>query len=255
MARHRDRLRPFENAYERRIYRELRQYGGLIAAQIENGTNPYTFIINGQILPKSGMQKIIRNLYDKTGAFFIGTTYRDLTRMKITAPKVDPSQWGMAMDKYFTNEASTKIVTIVKTQEDEIKGIIKSALTKGAEEGLGIDQISRNITKDLKGKEYALKSRFNAKRIARTEVNNAATMAKFEQANTVGHLLLKSWSETGVNTRPSHLNVRGQNGEKYIGMDELFVVGNSLMRAPGDSSGGVEEVVNCRCDLDFKRKN
>lgn len=251
---HRDRLRPFENKYSKEIAKEIRSYGVFIANQIDNDYDPHTFLLNGEMLPAAGMSLLLRDMYNKTGLHFIKTTHNQLRRLGIKTGLIDSSIWNNQMNAFFENEAASKIKTIVETQQDEIRAIIKNELTKGTQEGLGAGNISKNITKKLRGKEYGLKSRFNAARIARTEVNQAAQMARWEQLTPVKDLLLKSWIPTGRNTRPTHFNVKGISGNKFIPMDEPFQVGSYLMMRPSDSAGGIEEVVNCRCDLLLKSK-
>jgi len=59
-------------------------------------------------------------------------------------------------------------------------------------------------------------------------------------------LVKKIWRTGGANPRPSH---RAQNGET-VGLDDVFSNG---LRWPGDGSGRLEELVNCKCTLDYAR--
>jgi hypothetical protein len=84
--------------------------------------------------------------------------------------------------------------------------------------------------------------------IARTEVHAAAESAAWEQARFVDSDALKIWLATNdERTRPTHRAAEGQ----AVALNELFVVGDSKLRFPGDPEGAADETINCRCTLVF----
>lgn len=89
-------------------------------------------------------------------------------------------------------------------------------------------------------------------RIARTEVNTASNHGSYAGAKQTGLKLKKIWISTNDSrTRPTH---RKAGKHPPIGIDELFTVGKGKMLYPGDQKGPVEEVVNCRCAIGYKRE-
>lgn len=65
-------------------------------------------------------------------------------------------------------------------------------------------------------------------------------------AASASGLTRKIWRTGGTNPRPSH---KAQNGEA-VALDDVFSNG---LRWPGDGSGRTEELVNCKCTLDYAR--
>lgn len=81
--------------------------------------------------------------------------------------------------------------------------------------------------------------------IARTEATGGANFGAL-QALTAEGVKTKVWLATSdTRTRPTHAAAEGQE-VKLAGM---FQVGTSLLRFPGDPSGPVTEVANCRCAM------
>lgn len=87
--------------------------------------------------------------------------------------------------------------------------------------------------------------------IAETETNNAANYDGYEEAKANG-ATEKVWVTMMDNkVRPTHMAI----DKMTIGIDDLFEVGNALLRFPCDEEYGYdnpEEVVNCRCHLEFQ---
>lgn len=87
-----------------------------------------------------------------------------------------------------------------------------------------------------------------ARMIAENEANSMWNDAEFEEALKSGKKY-KTWNTIiDKRTRETHREING----KTIPIREYFVVGNSLMMFPKDSSASDEEVVNCRCSLTYK---
>lgn len=84
--------------------------------------------------------------------------------------------------------------------------------------------------------------------IAENEANSIWNDAEYEEALKSGKKY-KTWHTIiDKRTRATHREING----KTIPIREYFVVGNSLMLFPKDSSASDEEVVNCRCSLTYK---
>lgn len=87
--------------------------------------------------------------------------------------------------------------------------------------------------------------------IAETETNNVANHDELEEAKANGKTE-KVWVTMMNNkVRPTHMAIDGMT----IGIDDLFEVGDALMRFPCDEEmayDSPQETVNCRCHLLFQ---
>ncbi|ETT31551.1 phage mu protein f [Paenibacillus sp. FSL R5-192] len=73
-------------------------------------------------------------------------------------------------------------------------------------------------------------------------------MAASFQLETVRDCKVKKWrSASGTRTRKSHRKVNGQ----VVPLDEPFKVVDSKLMYPGDPSGEANEIVSCRCAMQF----
>jgi len=86
--------------------------------------------------------------------------------------------------------------------------------------------------------------------IARTETMSASNYGGYTAATATGLPLTKTWLATDdKKTRPTHRAADGQT----VNLTDSFLVGNSLMSFPGDSSQGAgpDEIDNCRCSSTY----
>jgi uncharacterized protein with gpF-like domain len=246
------RRKQFERNYQRKIEKELRRYGKSIALQIKQGTAPETFLLSGQFLSRQKLNNIVNNLWNNTGNYFITYSHNRLRRTGINTPKVN--DWGQTVDNYFETQGAAKINTIVKNQEEQIRSIINETVKAGQEEGLGVVKISDNITKELTDPKFkhALKSRFNATRIARTEIASASSQANAEQIGLVkgGFLRWETAQDASVRGRDprdqaDHISLQGVQ----IPNDGKSTFPNGLRYPHDPSARNPAEVINCRCSV------
>jgi hypothetical protein len=84
---------------------------------------------------------------------------------------------------------------------------------------------------------------YSRARTAMTCAQNMGSLDSIERAKELGIKVKKQWLATADDrTRPTHVLLVGETKET----DEPF--SNGLMY-PGDSSGSLDEVMNCRCDM------
>jgi hypothetical protein len=108
-------------------------------------------------------------------------------------------------------------------------------------------------------KELRFKARWMARRVVRTETTAAANFGiSLSAKDTFGDDgYVKGWIATDDGrTRSTHTRAWRQYRRKPIPADNLFMVGGSLLKFPGDSSHGARaaETVNCRCvSVPFKK--
>ena len=122
-----------------------------------------------------------------------------------------------------------------------------SVLLENEAEGLGVRAVADAIYESTRG-QY---SKNRSATIARTETHNAASYANHEVAKTMNiPELQKQWvSVSDDRTRGGHAAMNGT----IIPMAEDFQVSSDFgpvpMARPGDSRGGAENTINCRCVL------
>lgn len=107
-----------------------------------------------------------------------------------------------------------------------------------------VDEIIDTTIKNIEKDDYWL-SEDRAKTIAVNESNISWNYYEYTDAIESG-CTRKQWlAENDNKVRPTHADVDGQE----IPIDDLFVVGDSLMLYPMDTTYGADakETINCRC--------
>ena len=121
---------------------------------------------------------------------------------------------------------------------------IMDIITLGYKSGNGINSVANELTR-----RFDQLTTWESKRIARTEIHNAhnrGTMDKYQEFG-VEYTMWVSAGDDG-RTRETHLGPAdgvpdGVDGE-IIPMGETYSNG---LQYPGDTSGPIEEWINCRC--------
>ena len=158
---------------------------------------------------------------------------------KYYAKKLEDARIQGMLDKFIFTQGSSRITAIDDTTRRRIQDII----SKSAREGLGEQQVARNIENTFKPQF----SRARASVIARTEVHSASTFANHEMATDLantGIVLKKRWV---ANTDDRVRNIHSEANGKEVGMEDDFIVGGMPMKYTGDPRGGAKNVINCRC--------
>ena len=154
---------------------------------------------------------------------------------------------GFKIDfKQFSDEVRKKLwEKSYEFSEDtfsKIEGDFAKTLAKGYEEGLGIDEVARNLREDFKNlRDYRLRT------IARTEIQGAQNEGANETMREYG-VRYKQWLTVdddrvrGNNPKDEydHVYLHGQ----VVEFDEPYSNG---MMYPGDRSGDIGDWINCRC--------
>ncbi len=146
--------------------------------------------------------------------------------------------------EWISREALRKARLIADHDRDEVLG----AINTGLEEGLGTEEIARNI------RAVSQMTRTRADTIARTETHAAATFGSIESVREaeeeLGVRMLKVWLPTNDGrARPDHAAMANH---PPIPLDEKFTVGGEMMDRPGDPSASAEQVIGCRCALVYE---
>lgn len=141
--------------------------------------------------------------------------------------------------------ASTRALENASSIADTNMNDVRRKIEAGLEDGLGNEEIGREIRKVTQDTPY------RAATIARTETHAAATYGAIQEARQIseelGMELVKEWLPTlDDRTRPEHAALLNM---EPIGLDEKFDVGGEMLDRPGDPSGSPENIINCRCAI------
>lgn len=138
-----------------------------------------------------------------------------------------------AVKEFISRHVASHVETILKTQQGEVRAIVKRAV----EDGKTIGELAGALRANFRDKTEGW-----ATRIARTEtagIYSAGTQAGMEQAG----METKEWlSARDTDVRPTHSEADGQ----IVALNANFAVGSATGPFPGAMST-VEENVNCRC--------
>ena len=112
---------------------------------------------------------------------------------------------------------------------------INKIITKGYTDGKGINVVANMLTRRFDQLET-----WEARRIARTEIHNSHNQGVMRIYNEVGVEYTQWIAADDDRTRDSHAEINGE----IIAMGETYSNG---LAYPGDTSGDIEEWINCRC--------
>ena len=112
---------------------------------------------------------------------------------------------------------------------------LNQIISDGYREGKGINQVANDITQ-----RFDQLADWEARRIARTEINTSHNQATRDQYKEDGVEYTQWIAANDDRTRDSHAEVDGE----IIPIDGKYSNGLAF---PGDTSGPLEEWINCRC--------
>ena len=155
----------------------------------------------------------------------------------------------MPINGFIKKNSDTLFGTLPKAEQDLLNRTFKSSektlsrvddqlnkiITDGYRGGKGINDIANQVTK-----RFDQLSSWEAKRIARTEVNTSHNKATVDTYQDFGVEYTQWIAAADDRTRDSHVEVDG----------EIIPLGGHYSNGlayPGDMSGPIEEWINCRC--------
>jgi SPP1 gp7 family putative phage head morphogenesis protein len=172
--------------------------------------------------------KVLIANYALTTKDFIAYTFQQLGAKKFTFQNI--------VQSYITRKALDKSRLINGTTQE----LMRTAILKGQQDGLGETEIAKAIQKSVGGAVAEARART----IARTEIHNAASYGMDAAARETELLLTREWvSVHDERTRDAHADADGQ----IRGMDEPFDVDGESIDMPGEGSAG--NSINCRCTV------
>ncbi len=190
-------------------------------------------------------QREWRTLLMSTWKAMIETFGEDMTK-KLNQRSVRQSGfvgWDNSTEQFVNQQVGEKITKITETTKEEVKEQVK----EGTKNNEPIDSIMGRV-----GKTYEDFKGARAGMIARTEVHSAATYGIHEAGRQSNVVKKKSWiSSRDMRVRDTHKPGTGVDGQT-VPKGKPFTRGlNGRLMYPGDPSGPPEEIINCRCTIQF----
>ncbi len=165
--------------------------------------------------------RIIKRFSDYTASYLLGTKAQNF------------DSW---IQTFIKTQGLDKVEMLTNTSRDTLKLVIAN----GVKDGLGQDDIARDIVKKMGG----VSANLRAKTIARTEVHTAASFAAHVTAATSELPMTKEWvAVEDERTREAHTQADGQ----IVDINSSFEVDGEQLAYPGDPSGSEGNTINCRC--------
>lgn len=163
-----------------------------------------------------------------------------------------------ALELFIEVATSARSSVIANTTQTETERAIILATLESLEEELTDAERQAFIAESATDK-FRKKINARAQTIATTETQNAAEGTKDVETSTIARssevpdieIIEKDW-DTIIDglERDSHYKADGQT----VGHNDAFLVGDSALLYPGDTSLGaeLEEIVNCRCSATYR---
>ena len=135
----------------------------------------------------------------------------------------------------------------MKTMPVKISGAINrtteealiTALNKGVDAGLGIEDVSKRVAA-----VFDEQASFRSERIARTEVGRGENFARYQEMKALG-AKQRVWMAAFRHTRDTHASADGQ----VVNIDGKFRIGGYSAMHPHDPDLPASESVNCQCSV------
>jgi HK97 family phage portal protein len=124
---------------------------------------------------------------------------------------------------------------------EETRQKLIAALAEGINDGLGYEELAKNVTE-----VYDEYEDYRAQRIARTETLRTLNFSTLQAYKQSGVVSAKEWlTARDERVRIAHQEVDG----KVVPLNKPFMVDGEPMMAPQDASASPGNTVNCRCTM------
>ena len=245
---------------ERQLERELQRFFDRLGKQVQQNLEEYwsEHLLQGQVdlitKPISEAQAeyyLILQKYDKR-EYQLGI--REAERLvklskKPIASKAIKLRLFKRYDLFATlrgaeQDLLDKVFIASQATLNRVDTSIKTLLTEGYQSGKGINYVANLLTR-----RFDQLTTWEAQRIARTEIHNSHNTAVMDTYQELG-VEYTMWISAGDDgrTRETHL---GPADGVPDGVDgEIIPMGGTYsngLQYPGDTSGPIEEWINCRC--------
>lgn len=196
------------------------------------------------LLPDDEISGFLSDLWTDCGSQFAVRLSRHLRRQK--SEPDDLTLWQQYFKRYAAERSAKVVGAILDTEAENINKVIDQFINTGEMEGWSIPRIAGNMRAGL-GDALIDMNKYEAERIARTEVIGASNMGSYDGANDSGVDCQKFWITSGLpGIRESHLEYQGMGD---VEMDYEY---NTGLKFPGDPEcDDASDVINCRCTIGY----
>lgn len=230
--------------FDRQRWQFLRSYEERMRDAVIEQSEPILTALNDGIsnalaqidtVSKRPIQRAFTQLYSQVGVYYAKRIFSGLKSHYGFETKNQDDIFLRQMQAWVELKGADLVVNIT----DNTKAQLKAVLQKGIKEGLGTDEIARQIRDS--GRIGGLK---RGKVIARTEIIRASNLGSISGARSTNLELRKEWIATRDDrTRETHSALDGQ----IVDLDKPFNVGGFLADFPSDAVLPAGESINCRC--------
>ena len=244
---------------EAQLEKELGRFFKRLKKEVLKGLNEYWSdyqLLQGQVnLMLSPIHEAHKEYYEiirkyKLREYQLGKAEaKRLTRLANKDKVALKAATTLGIQGFVDKDKNSLFGTIPKAEEDLLNRTFRASentlnrvdsqlnriISDGYREGKGINKVANDITQ-----RFDQLATWEARRIARTEINTSHNQATRDQYKADG-VEYTQWIAAGDDrTRDSHAEVDGE----IIPIDGKYSNGLSY---PGDMSGPLEEWINCRC--------
>jgi len=155
-------------------------------------------------------------------------------------------RWNSRMQHYVRERTEWKVEKMVSTQLEMINGVIDDVLQVAIDKGLGVVEARKRLVEALKGDEFVMIEKWQARRIVQTEVGQAQNTGSWVAAQENAEGVRKEWLTSGdESVRESHVLFGS------LGPQEMSYHYAPNLLYPCDPNGEAEEIINCRCVITY----
>lgn len=173
------------------------------------------------------------------------------------------AKWTDEVNQWIAVHGLRLVSTISGNTMDVMLDIINEELQQGVNDGLGVDEVTRNILKALEGYRDSMSLSFRADRIVRTETIRGANMGHMKGADELPYYVTKKWvsahdhrvRQFSHKDNFDHLALDQQTrelGEPFMQIGRNGQI--AIAQQPGDETAPASFTINCRCTVTFKAK-
>jgi len=239
------RAEGYERGFAARLRREFRRQEEEALSRLADLLGPEPEEAR-QVVTRQGDEGIAGSIFDLDGenerlSAVIGPVLTDIVENE---GRIAAADLGAEFDPFhqrvqvFLHERQRALARVVN---ETTFNQLKETLAEGIAAGEGVDELAQRVQG-----VFAHATTTRAERIARTETIGASNFAHTESYRQSGVVQWKRWlSALDERVRDSHRAAHGQT----VPLESPFEVGGSALMHPGDPSGPVWEIVNCRCTV------
>jgi mRNA-degrading endonuclease HigB of HigAB toxin-antitoxin module len=225
-----------------------------VIAQAEHSSPEQLKTMIPYLLNRQVMSDHLVKIWEDVGSRFAFDTEKKITRGKQKSKADDEAKladWKRKLRAYASERSLIKAQAILTTEQEAINKVIDAVIKETLDEGLGILETRKLLLHDLEGEEMLTMEKWQAQRIAMTEVGGAQNTASFEAAQENSEGVKKFWMFIpGLKTyRENHQEFEAMGSQE---MDYEYAPG---LQYPGDENGAAEEVINCYCSIGYDTGN